>query len=259
MAESHVMSIPLITIIMAGGLGKRMNSTIPKVLHLVNGEPMICHVIRQSFNIHSNYILIVVGKFKEEIQNEIQKYFSKEDYLKLNFIDQIEPKGTGHAIHCCLDFLTSQNISNESNVLILSGDVPLIKEETIQNLLTLQNTLLITELENPYGCGRIIFSDNENYIKKIVEEKDCNKEEREIKYVNCGIYNFSLIILKKYIPLIQNNNANQEFYLTDIVELLEKENILLNYCNLPKSKKNEIVNINTQDELRFVNSIFISE
>jgi len=259
MSESLVTSIPLITIIMAGGLGKRMNSSIPKVLHLVKDEPMICHVIRQSFNIHSNYILIVVGKYKEEIQNEIQKYFSKEDYSNLTFIDQIEPKGTGHAIHCCLDFLTSQNISNQSSVLILSGDVPLIKKETIQNILTLQNTLLITELENPSGCGRIIFSDNDNYIKKIVEEKDCNKEEREIKYVNCGIYNLNLSILKKYIPLIKNNNSNHEFYLTDIVELLEKKDIQLNYYNLPKDKKNEIVNINTQDELRFVNNIFISE
>ena len=125
--------------------------------------------------------------------------------------------------------------------------------------MTLQNTFLITELENPYGCGRIIFSDNENYIKKIVEEKHCNKKEREIKYVNCGIYNLNLSILKKYIPLIQNNNANQEFYLTDIVELLERKDIQLNYYKLPKDKKNEIVNINTQDELRFVNNIFISE
>lgn len=249
----------LVTIIMAGGLGKRMNSVIPKVLQLVNGEPMICHVIRKSINMNSNNILIVVGKFKEEIQNEIQKYFSNEDYLKLTFIDQLEPKGTGHAIHCCLNFLISSNISNETNVLILSGDVPLIKEETIQNILTLQNTLLITELENPHGCGRIIFSNNCNYIKKIIEEKDCNQEEREIKYVNCGIYNFTLNNLKKYIPLIKNNNSNQEFYLTDIVELFENNDIKLNYYNLPKNKKNEIVNINTQEELRFVNSISISK
>jgi len=240
------------TIIMAGGLGTRMNSEIPKVLHLVKEKPMICHVIERAIEIGSHTILIIVGKYKEIIENEIAKYFSMNELMKLIFIDQIEPKGTGHAISCCLNFLKKESIDPYSNVLILSGDVPLIKLETIQNILKLSNTILVTQLENPYGCGRILFVNN--YIKKIIEEKDCTEKEKSIKYVNCGIYNFTVNTLLNYIPLIDNKNTSNEYYLTDIIEILSKLNILLFYYDLPVKKQIEILNINTQHELLLANS-----
>jgi len=240
------------TIIMAGGLGNRMNSQIPKVLHLIKERPMICHVIERALEVGSHTILIIVGKYKETIQNEIAKYFSMNELMKFIYIEQIEPKGTGHAISCCLDFFKNESIDPYSNVLILSGDVPLIRLETVQNILKLSNTILVTQLENPYGCGRILFVNN--YIKKIIEEKDCTEQEKGIKYVNCGIYNFTVNTLLEYIPLINNKNASNEYYLTDIIEILSKLNVLLFYYDLPVKKQIEILNINTQHELLLANS-----
>jgi len=253
----------LITIIMAGGLGKRMNSPIPKVLHLVKDKPMIYYVIQKALEINSTHILIIVGKYKDLIQKEIESLFSATDYSRIVYIDQpevlineeLKVQGTGDAIKCCIPFLVSNNINPESNVIILSGDVPLIEKDTIENLLLKQNTLLITSLEHPTGCGRIIFSEDRQHILKIVEEKDCTEEERNIKHVNCGIYNLTAKNIIEYIPLIKNENKNQEYYLTDIVELIA--NPKLNYYELPLEKQSQIININTKEELDNVNNKFI--
>jgi UDP-N-acetylglucosamine diphosphorylase/glucosamine-1-phosphate N-acetyltransferase len=247
------MSSTLTTIIMAGGLGKRMNSDLPKVLHLVKGRPMICHVIDQAFVAGSQNIIIIVGKYKDLIQHEISKHYPTEDYFRLTFIKQGEPKGTGHAVNCCLDFFITEHVPPESNVLVLSGDVPLIKQDTIQSILRTPNTVLITELENPKGCGRILFS--ENLVHKIIEEKDCNEEERTIKYVNCGIYNLTVNVLESYVPMIENKNASQEFYLTDIVEIAALNGNPLHYYELPEDRQCEIININTQAELEAANQL----
>lgn len=251
-----------ITIIMAGGLGKRMKSPIPKVLQLVKDKPMIYYVIQKALEINSEHVLIIVGKYKDMIQKEIESLFSANEYSRIVYInqpevlinDELKVQGTGDAIKCCIPFLTSNNINSDTNVIILSGDVPLIEKETIENLLLQQNTLLITSLENPTGCGRIIFSEDQKNIIKIIEEKDCTEEERQIKYVNCGIYNLTVKNIIEYIPLIKNENKNQEYYLTDIVELISNQK--LNYYELPFEKQNQIININTKEELDNVNNKF---
>jgi bifunctional N-acetylglucosamine-1-phosphate-uridyltransferase/glucosamine-1-phosphate-acetyltransferase GlmU-like protein len=243
----------IITAIMAGGLGKRMNTGTPKVLNLVNNKPMICHVIDQALSVGSQYILIIVGKFKDQIKSEIEKHFPYEQYSNIKYIDQTEPLGTGHAVACCIDFFTMENIDLSTQVLILSGDVPLIKTDTISNILSNPNSLLITELENPYGCGRILF--NGNAIDKIVEEKDCNDEQRKIKHVNCGIYNLTASTIKNYIPLIKNDNKNNEYYLTDIIEIAKNHGTFIKYYGLPKEKQQEIININTFDDLMEANKL----
>jgi bifunctional N-acetylglucosamine-1-phosphate-uridyltransferase/glucosamine-1-phosphate-acetyltransferase GlmU-like protein len=240
-----------ITIIMAGGLGKRMNSDIPKVLHLVREKPMIYHVIHRAFELHSTSILIVVGKYKKKIQSELMFYFCLEDYEKFIFIDQEEANGTGHAILCCLSFLKDQPL--DSNVLILSGDVPLIQIETLRQIQYIPNSLLITKLENPFGCGRIILDSDGVKLKQIIEEKDCTEKERKINMVNCGIYNFTIAILLTYIPKIKNENVNGEYYLTDIVEIMRNYGIPLYFYELPKEKQIEILNINTPTDLLLVN------
>ena len=247
----------LTTIIMAGGLGKRMNSEIPKVLHLVKGKPMLCYVLEKALEVGSDHILIVVGKYKTQIQKTIAKYFSVYEFFKFTFIDQENPLGTGHAIQCCLPFFHNHENKIDpitSQILILSGDVPLIEKDTIQQLLQKPNTLLITKLENPFGCGRIIF--RENYIDKIIEEKDCTEEEKKIEYVNAGIYHFNLDVLLTCLPKIENKNANQEYYLTDIVEIARENEIPLGFYELPKDKQIEIINVNTSAELEMVNNSF---
>lgn len=247
----------LTTIIMAGGLGKRMNSDVPKVLHLVKGKPMLCYVLEKAFEVGSDHIFIVVGKYKTIIQKKIAKYFSVYEFFKITFIDQEEPLGTGHAIQCCLPFFHyyEKRDSTNSQVLILSGDVPLIEKDTIQNLLRIPNSVLITKLENPFGCGRIVF--RENFIEKIIEEKDCKtEEERKIEYVNAGIYHFTLDVLLTCLPKINNENANKEYYLTDVVEIARENEIPLGFYELPREKQIEIINVNTPAELEIVNNSF---
>ena len=234
-------------IIMAGGVGKRMNSDIPKVLHKINNKPMIIHILEKSLKLNVYKILIVVGKFYISIKNTISEYINQEIIdSKIHYIMQNEPLGTGHAIMCCKNFL-SKTPEYISNVCILSGDVPLITDNTINNLLN--NTqfckILIANLENPYGYGRIKTKNNK--IIKIVEEKDCSYEEKKITFINTGIYSFNIKILLNYIDKLDNNNNQKEYYLTQIFELISKDNIDINY-NIIKDIK-EISGVNTQEQL----------
>ena len=257
----------MITIILAGGLGKRMNSLLPKVLHIINDYPMIYYIIQNALRIGSDKILIVVGKYKQIIKENIDKYFANMDQNtdqnmdqnmdRIECIDQECPNGTGHAVQCCNSFITQlyiQNIiSQRDNILILSGDVPLIKAETLVQLLEQPDSLLITKSVNPYGNGRIIFKDDK--IAKIVEDKDCTELERLIPYINCGIYNITVRTFFDTIPFIQNLNKASEFYLTDFVELAVIKGIELNYYELPKSEAFQVMNINTMDELVRANDV----
>jgi len=240
--------------IMAGGLGKRMKTSIPKVLNLVNNKPMICHVIEKALLVGSQNILIIVGKYKEDIKRVVDSEFLPEQLSKITYVDQLEPLGTGHAIQCCIDFFIKENINKDTNVLILSGDVPLIQIDTIESLISQKNSLLITQLDNPKGCGRIVFDKIYGSIERIIEEKDCNDQEREIKYVNCGIYNLTVDAILKYIPLLKNENKSAEYYLTDIIDLLYIGGSPMRIAELPKEKQFEIININTPEDLNIANN-----
>ena len=243
----------MITIIMSGGLGKRMNSDLPKVLHPINNKPMICYVIENAIQIGSSKILIVVGKYKNIIRTQIEQHFKNTSIFE--YIDQPEPLGTGNAIQCCASYFIENKVPVDTNILILSGDVPLITRQTLVKLTAIQNSLLITKSDNPTGCGRIIFNDD-NTIRKITEEKDCSASEKKIQYVNCGIYYISVDFLYKTVPFICNLNASSEYYLTDIVEIANNEQICMVYYDLPIQNKYQILNINTPDELLIANEIF---
>ena len=211
----------MISIILAGGLGKRMNSEVPKVLHIVNGKPMICHVIDRALELNSEKILIIVGKYKEIIKQTIAEYITTD---KIRYIIQDEPLGTGNAIACCISFLKSIHTQEHERFLILSGDVPLIKYDTLMNLTNYkkdQNCLLSFILDNPKGYGRILSNEN-GEIEKIIEEKDCTDIQKEIRSVNCGIYsvNFKTLLLS---IKIKNENMAKEYYLTELIELAYKD------------------------------------
>lgn len=241
-------------IIMAGGLGKRMNSDLPKVLHKLNDLPLIIHILKTLIEIKPEKIFIIVGKYKEIIENTIKEYISLK-FIEDNiiYIKQENPLGTGNAIQCCKTILISyKNIINK--ISILSGDVPLIKSNTILNLLnnTKECNILTANIDEPYGYGRIIL-DNSNNIKKIVEEKDCNSDEKQIKLINSGIYSFNINIIIEYIDLIDNNNSQNEYYLTQIFELLVKNNITINYNII--NNIIEITGINTQEQLKELEKI----
>jgi len=244
----------MIVLIMAGGLGKRMNSQLPKVLHELDGKPMIYYVINQALKLNAEKIIIIVGKYKAIISETINNFFPNNNFV---YIIQNQPLGTGNAIQSTIDYLQSNFSSKTKNVLILSGDVPLISNETLTNLLLTPDTILVAKLDNPDGCGRIIFSnDTLENVFKIIEHKDCSPDQLTINITNCGIYNMKLSTLVDTIPFITNNNAANEYYLTDMIEIANKKNIYINSYLLSENKNYEIANINTKEDLeKLKNSI----
>lgn len=241
----------LIVIIMAGGLGKRMKSDIPKVLHNIDNKPMLVRVIENSLLLNPKKIMIVVGKYKNIIKNTIEQYISLD---KIEFINQPNANGTGDAIKCCRNRIYEYK---NHKVLILSGDVPLISSKTMKN--TIDNLkmckIVITEVDNPDGLGRIIL-ENDEFVK-IIEDKDCDNEEKKINIVNTGIYCFNSNILFKYLPLINNNNSQKEYYLTDIIEIIKSnEKINIDMYLIEKEKQYELTGVNTQEQLKELNLLF---
>ena len=234
-------------IIMAGGLGKRMNSTLPKVLHKVNNIPMIVRVINTVCELNLNKIFIVVGSFKDEIKNIIEQYVKVEDRNIIEYILQKEPLGTGNAIQCCYNNLL---MYHKYRTFILSGDVPLIKKDTLINMIKLNSTAIIltAEVDNPFGYGRIIKRDNKFY--EIKEEKDCNNIERTIYQVNSGIYLIHSGNIIGNIMYIDNNNNQKEYYLTDIFKLLKSKNIDIELYNLNSELNYQILGVNTLEQLQ---------
>lgn len=251
-----------LVIIMAGGLGKRMNSKIPKVLHKIFDRPMLIHVIESALTTNPYRICIVVGKYREIIESTINLSIedgslSKQCRDRLVFIDQPQALGTGHAILCCRDYIDRERSHGRiDKVVILSGDVPFIKPETINHLSQLCNPnidacILTTRIQNPDGYGRIILSKvDDTIVTNIVEDRDCSLEEKQIKLINGGIYCFNCDSLIKYIGLISNNNAQQEYYLTDIFRLMSNRGERIGYMCLSQEEQTQIIGVNTPEQLR---------
>lgn len=234
--------------IMAGGEGKRMNSNIPKVLHTFHGIPMLIRIILEAVKLNPKNILIITGKYDTLIKDTLKNYFETkkiELFEKLTFVNQTVPNGTGDAIKCALDYY-----NNDEEVLILNGDNPLISVELLQKFINKKSpTLLVAQLENPYGYGRILYDTNNNFIG-IKEEKDCSEEERKIDLINAGMYLFNSSLLKKYVPLLNNNNAQKEYYLTDIVKVIKNDDININSYIIEETMKYQIHGVNTVKELK---------
>ena len=173
-------------LILAGGMGKRMNSDIPKVLHKLNEKTLIQNVIDTANELNPDKIGIIVGKYKDQIEQSINKTIDEDILSKIEYIIQEEAKGTGHAVQCSMNF-----IKNYKNVLVLSGDVPLITQKTLTNMIILDSkcTLLVNELENPTGYGRI--KQIENKCKTI--GKKCKQVQRDFNILSFYHRNFEEI------------------------------------------------------------------
>lgn len=229
-------------IILAAGKGKRMNSDIPKVLHKLDNTTLIDRVIQTSRSLGCSKIIVVVGHQKEKLKEALKKHSDIE------YAIQEEQKGTAHAVKMCFNNL--ENFSG--NVIILSGDVPLIDLLTLEKLLDIKDkinakaSVLTADIENPDGYGRII-RDNNGLLKKIVEHKDCNNNELLINEINAGIYIVDNNCLFDYIPKIGNQNAQSEYYLPDLINLMIKDKQLASVY-----KTNNIVEIsgvNSKEQL----------
>jgi bifunctional UDP-N-acetylglucosamine pyrophosphorylase/glucosamine-1-phosphate N-acetyltransferase len=253
-----------IGLILAGGLGKRMGSTLPKVLHTIQSIPMICWVIEKTFGFGCEQIGIIVGKYRDQIKQVVESHYPNDS--RIIWIDQPEPLGTAHAVKCALDWMakscldkqpstsaSGSHLELDSDVLIMSGDVPLITTQTLGSLGSKPNSLLVTKLSNPYGYGRVWIDNQTDSPKEIIEEKDCDPSQKQINLVNCGIYWMSLSLLMDIIPQINSSNASNEYYLTDMIKLAYQKGYRLNYYELEESKSIEIANINTKEDLEQLN------
>ncbi len=240
-------------IIMAGGLGKRMNSDLPKVLHKVGEIPMLVHLIKTSLKLNANNIFVIVGKFKDIIEKTVNNYFNIQELSKINYIIQTDAHGTGHAIQCSYDLIKDLN----ENIIILSGDTPLISVESLINMLNLSDNsdciLMVRKTNNPKGLGRIILDNNK--FSKIVEEKDASSEEKIINLVNCGIYMIYSKLITENIFKLNNNNNQKEYYLTDLIGIIKNQKDVKIY-QLPLGKEYELFGVNNTEELEIINKIY---
>ncbi|MCH8010847.1 MAG: NTP transferase domain-containing protein [Candidatus Marinimicrobia bacterium] len=234
-------------IILAAGKGKRMKSTLPKVLHQVVGIPMIKHVVTTASQLNPEKVVIVVGQGKEQVKDVLKGF-------DLVFVEQREQLGTGHAVTQAEKEFAGFN----GNILILSGDVPLITQMTLDKLLQMHYvssvaaTVLSAIFENPFGYGRIILN-GEGSLDRIVEEKDCTTELQTIQEVNAGIYVFDSQLLFLHLSNIVCDNRQKEYYLPDIIPLLRKSGhrVAIEQVN----NIHEVAGVNTREQLIEINRI----
>lgn len=232
------------TIILAAGAGTRMNSNIPKVLHKLADKSLLQHVLDKAKEI-SPKISVIYGHLGAMVRKSISD-------KNISWVMQKEQKGTGHAVMQAMP-----NINDNDNVLILYGDVPLIKSTTLAKLIETLNIadicILSALLANPFNYGRILRDENNN-VKAIVEHKDANREELKIKEINSGIMAIKAKYLNKYLVMLKSNNAKGEFYLTDIIGLAVKDE--LQVMSIISKDEYEIMGINDKKQLAELEKVY---
>jgi bifunctional UDP-N-acetylglucosamine pyrophosphorylase/glucosamine-1-phosphate N-acetyltransferase len=233
------------TIVLAAGEGSRMNSNRAKSLQQIGGTSMLEKICNTAGKISQN-ITLVVGYDKESIISEAKKL------THLNITTSLQPKpiGTGNAVKCGLD-----KVLDNSKVLVLYGDVPLIKEDTLNNLIKASSSgaaILTTVLDNPFGYGRVKTSED-GHALSIVEEKDATDSERQIKQVFTGVLCVNKDLLTEGLSEIKNENAANEFYLTDLVSIMNLKGIKINTCD---ASNEEVQGANNKKELEKLETIY---
>ncbi len=233
-------------VILAAGQGTRMHSVVPKVLHKLGGKAMLDHVVETAFSLKPDAIHIVIGHGSEQIKQALQD-------KPVNFILQETQLGTGHAVMQALP-----HIPLTSQVLILSADVPLIRLDTLQSLIecstaTESLALLLASIDEPHGLGRIV-RNKKGQIEFIVEEKDANSEQKKIKEIYSGICSTSAQYLMQWLPALNCNNAQGEYYLTNIIEMAVSNQVPI--TSLQTTDLMEIQGVNTRAQLQQLERIW---
>lgn len=210
------MTSPLSILILAAGKGTRMYSDRPKVLHQIGGQSMLSRVIDTALQLKPAFIGAVIGHGREQVKAETQR--------PVQWIEQVEQLGTGHAVACALPYLPQDGMT-----LVLYGDVPLIDTATLHTMIAASdngtNTVLLTDtLDDPAGYGRIV-RENNGHIVRIVEEKDALPEEKAICEINTGIMVLPTQKIAEWTSQLKNANAQGEYYLTDVIALSVAEHI----------------------------------
>ena len=238
--------MPLSVIILAAGKGTRMNSSKPKVIHQLAGKALLQHVVDTSYQLNPDQIIVVIGHESEQVASTLQDQ-------QIVWVEQKEQLGTGHAVMQCSEVLHEGN-----DILVLYGDVPLITTTTLQNLLSSEEaqaavSILSFNAQDPTGYGRIVRGEDQS-VKAIVEQKDASAEVLAIKESNSGIVFIKSSEYKPLLDKLDNNNAQQEFYLTDIVKHAVAQGLLVRavVCD----DEQEVLGVNNQQQLAQIETIY---
>ncbi|MFN3978160.1 MAG: bifunctional UDP-N-acetylglucosamine diphosphorylase/glucosamine-1-phosphate N-acetyltransferase GlmU [Sulfurihydrogenibium azorense] len=259
-----MIDFPLIAVVLAAGKGTRFKSEKPKVVHQILGKPMLWYTLFGVRWIKPQKTVIVVGHKKDEVINAV-------NCDGCEFVYQEEQLGTGHAVYTAKEYFKDF----DGYVLIINGDTPLVRGETLHNAgeylkaliryegadltnyrgyrnKSIAGVVLTARVPNPYGYGRII-KDKDHRVIKIVEEKDANNQEKQINEVNSGIYFFYAPYLIQALEKLENKNAQEEYYLTDVIEILRQEEKYVYALEIPDYT--EILGVNDRLQLAGVENI----
>ena len=236
-------------VILAAGMGKRMQSALPKVLHPLGGKPLLASVLETARTLSPEKICVIYGHGGERVLEAIPD-------SDLVWIEQAEQLGTGHALMQALPIL-----DKKGSTLVLFGDVPLLKAETLCKLVDAAKdnafALLTAELEKPFGYGRIIRAPGPGNVIAIVEEKDASAEQKLIQEINTGVMLIPNAFLHEWLPKIENSNQQKEYYLTDIIALAVSNGVEI--AAVQPEDAWEILGVNNKAHLAELERIFQSE
>ena len=239
----------ILTVILAAGQGTRMKSDLPKVLHQIAGKPMVKHIIDQCSDLSSE-IVCVVGYQAQQVKTSIN-----EEEKQIKFVRQKEQLGTGHAVLQAKNHIKK----HQGPVLVLYGDTPLITSDTITKMIDYHETnqagvtILTANVDQPEGYGRIIRDDKDKIIK-IVEEDDASDKEKKINEVNTGVYCFDSSSLNQTLQEIDNNNAQDEYYLTDTISNINQKG--KDVIPVVTDNPQETIGVNTRQDLACAEKIY---
>jgi UDP-N-acetylglucosamine diphosphorylase/glucosamine-1-phosphate N-acetyltransferase len=241
----------LTAVILAAGKGTRMSSDLPKVLHTINGRPLISHIVQTVKSIPADRICVVVG-YRAEL---VRRACAGEP---VEFVLQEPQLGTGHAVLQCEPLLCDF----DGTVLVLNGDVPCLRPGTIRAFLREHHdaaasaTVMTARMADPAGYGRII-RDRNGTLLKIVEEKDASDDERRMDEVNTGLFCFDKKLLFTALADINRDNAQSEYYLTDVIAIMKSKGLAV-AAHLIEDRR-EVAGINTDSELETVRKYMMGQ
>lgn len=238
--------MPISVVILAAGQGKRMKSDLPKVLQPVAGRPLLQHVIDSARELSASDIHVVYGHGGERVRETLAAE-------NVTWALQAEQLGTGHAVQQAMPAVPDDHL-----VLILFGDVPLVQAATMQRLVDAATNgealgVLSVRMQDPTGYGRIV-RDRAGTVARIVEHKDANQKERAIDEVNTGLMAASAKRMREWLAQLRNDNAQGEYYLTDVVVLAAKAGLKVNV--IPADSEDEVLGVNDKVQLAEVESIY---
>ncbi|CAI8878986.1 bifunctional UDP-N-acetylglucosamine diphosphorylase/glucosamine-1-phosphate N-acetyltransferase GlmU [Methylocaldum szegediense] len=232
-------------VILAAGQGTRMRSSLPKILHKLGDRPLLEHVYALASRLRPDKISVIYGHGGEKVLRTLE-------HLNVVWVEQREQLGTGHAVMQVAD-----DIDEARTVLILYGDVPLLGQVTVEKLIPLaqadQLGLLTVNLPDPYGYGRVV-RDGSGRVIKIVEEKDATEDERKIREVNTGILAIKGKHLKTWLGRLENNNAQREYYLTDVIAMAVVDGVRVE--TVQPRDPDEVLGVNDREQLAYLERVF---